>query len=231
MTPPVPIIVLGTGGNAREIVETLRDIDESPLVPERYECVGLLDDNEARWGQFVDGVPILGPLASAREFAHCRFVNGIGSPANFWKRAAIVASTGLDPDRFQTLVHPTATVARSAKLGRGVVLFQHVTVGVGAVLGDHAIVLPSSVVSHDCVVGAQTCIAAGVRISGDVRIDDACYLGSGASIRGGVRIGTGSLVGIGSVVLADVDPDTVVAGVPAKRLRSVRPVTEPAAAR
>lgn len=42
------------------------------------------------------------------------------------------------------------------------------------------------------------------------------WIGNNVIIRGGVHVGTGSIVGAGSVVTHDVDPYTVVAGVPAK---------------
>jgi acetyltransferase-like isoleucine patch superfamily enzyme len=45
-------------------------------------------------------------------------------------------------------------------------------------------------------------------------------IGSGAVILGGVTIGEGALVGAGAVVTRDVEPGTVVAGVPARLLRS-----------
>jgi acetyltransferase-like isoleucine patch superfamily enzyme len=45
-------------------------------------------------------------------------------------------------------------------------------------------------------------------------------LGSAAVILGGVRIGEGALVGAGAVVTRDVAPGEVVAGVPARALRS-----------
>jgi acetyltransferase-like isoleucine patch superfamily enzyme len=44
-------------------------------------------------------------------------------------------------------------------------------------------------------------------------------IGSGAVIMGGVTIGEGALVGAGAVVTKDVEPNTVVAGVPARLMR------------
>jgi len=46
-------------------------------------------------------------------------------------------------------------------------------------------------------------------------------IGSSATILGGITVGEGAMVGAGSVVTKDVEPHTVVAGVPAKMLRKV----------
>jgi acetyltransferase-like isoleucine patch superfamily enzyme len=45
-------------------------------------------------------------------------------------------------------------------------------------------------------------------------------IGSGATILCGIRIGEGALIGAGAVVTRDVPPHAVVAGVPARPLRS-----------
>ncbi len=52
-----------------------------------------------------------------------------------------------------------------------------------------------------------------------VVIEDDCDIGAGAVILPGVTIGRGSVIGAGSVVTKDVEPFSVVAGVPARLLR------------
>jgi UDP-2-acetamido-3-amino-2,3-dideoxy-glucuronate N-acetyltransferase len=48
-------------------------------------------------------------------------------------------------------------------------------------------------------------------------VERGAALGSGAVILGGIRIGAGALVGAGAVVTRDVQPNEIVAGVPARR--------------
>lgn len=50
-------------------------------------------------------------------------------------------------------------------------------------------------------------------------IEDDVWLGIGAIILDGVTIGKGSIVGAGSVVTKNVDPNTIVAGVPARVIK------------
>jgi acetyltransferase-like isoleucine patch superfamily enzyme len=51
-----------------------------------------------------------------------------------------------------------------------------------------------------------------------VVIEDDCWLGAGVVVVDGVRIGRGSVVAAGAVVTRDVEPYSVVAGVPARRV-------------
>jgi UDP-2-acetamido-3-amino-2,3-dideoxy-glucuronate N-acetyltransferase len=52
-------------------------------------------------------------------------------------------------------------------------------------------------------------------------------IGSGATILGGVHIGEGAIVGAGSVVTKDVPATTIVAGNPARIIRTVKPDASP----
>ena len=56
---------------------------------------------------------------------------------------------------------------------------------------------------------------------GDIVIEDDVWLGMDVTVLGGVTIGRGSVVATGSIVTKDVPPFTLVAGVPAKEIRSI----------
>jgi acetyltransferase-like isoleucine patch superfamily enzyme len=65
---------------------------------------------------------------------------------------------------------------------------------------------------------------------GRIVIHDNCFIGSGATIMPGVTIGPTAVVAAESVVTADVSPNTVVGGVPARVLMSVEEYAERALA-
>jgi sugar O-acyltransferase (sialic acid O-acetyltransferase NeuD family) len=218
MRHPTRVLILGTGGNSIDILDTLQDVNALAAHPV-YECRGFLDDNAALWGTRIHGVPVLGPLASAPEQPECALVNGIGAPSNFWQKEAILAKTGAPLERFLTLLHPSASVSRTATLGRGVVVFQHVVITSNVKIGHHVILLPNTVISHDDVIGDYTCIAGGVCVSGQVTIGRSCYLGTNSSVIGNVAIGDRCLIGMGSCVLRSLPPNSVVVGNPARLLR------------
>ena len=54
-----------------------------------------------------------------------------------------------------------------------------------------------------------------------VRICRRAWIGAGATILSGVTIGENSVVGAGSVVTHDVEPNTIVAGNPARLIRRI----------
>jgi acetyltransferase-like isoleucine patch superfamily enzyme len=57
-----------------------------------------------------------------------------------------------------------------------------------------------------------------------VTIGDDVWIGHGCKIMPGVTIGEGAVVGAGSIVTRDVPPFTLVAGIPAKAVRDLRPI-------
>ena len=60
----------------------------------------------------------------------------------------------------------------------------------------------------------------GITANGIV-IEDDVWLGAGAVITDGVRVGKGAVVAAGAVVVENVEPHTVVGGVPAKLIKKI----------
>jgi len=215
------IVILGTGGNSLDILDTILEINER-AGRQVYECVGFLDDNQASKDKLFRGVKVLGPLAAAEDFQGCGFVNGIGSPANFYKKESIISGTGLALEEFRSIIHPTASVSATAEIGPGTVIFQNATITSNVRIGSHVVILPNSVISHDVAIGDYACITGGVCISGGATVGRSSYLGTNCSIIGNIKIGDCCLIGMGSVVLGDVADNSVVVGNPAKFLRHTR---------
>ncbi|HUU09803.1 MAG TPA: acetyltransferase [Phycisphaerae bacterium] len=222
MRHPKPLIILGVGGNSIDVLDAINEINARGRTP-AYACIGFLDDDERLWGTSVHGVPVSGPLESAAEHTDAGFVLAVGSPSNFWRREAVAARVGLAAERYETIVHPTASVSRMSRLGPGTIVLQNATVASNVEVGRHVMILPNSVLSHDVVVGDFTCLAGGVCVSGRVSIGRSCYLGTNCSVIDGVAVGDGCLIGMGSVILADVPAGSVYVGVPGRFLRPTCP--------
>ena len=60
-------------------------------------------------------------------------------------------------------------------------------------------------------------------VSAPIRIGNRVWIGSHSTILPGVTVGDGAVVAAGAVVTKDVPPNTVVAGVPAKVVKTIVP--------
>lgn len=107
-------------------------------------------------------------------------------------------------DVFQTDIHP------AARFGRGIFL-DHAT---GLVVGETAVVEDEVSVLQNVTLGG-TGKESGNR---HPKVRKGAMIGAGAKILGNIEIGAGARVAAGSVVLRPVEPNTTVAGVPAKAI-------------
>jgi NDP-sugar pyrophosphorylase family protein len=142
-------------------------------------------------------VQVLGLLKSTPKYPDVYFVHGIGTEHSFWQKAPIIAKIRIPLDRFETIVHPTASISRIATLGKEAVVLQQVTIANQACIGPHVIILSNSMISYDTVTGDYSCITGGRCISGLVTMGHNSYLGTNSSIIGEVKIGHGCLIGMG----------------------------------
>ncbi|GGO17230.1 putative acetyltransferase EpsM [Microbispora rosea subsp. aerata] len=211
-----PLLIIGAGGFGRETAQLVHAINDAEPT---WELLGHLDDDPRKHGAVVDGVPVLGGTAEAVRRDDARVVVCIGSPRDYGSRARMVARLGLPPDRYATLVHPSASVSRTSRIGPGSIVLAQTVLTAAVTVGAHVAIMPHVTLTHDDVVGDFATLASGVRLAGGVRVGPGAYVGAGALVRETLTIGSHSLVGMGSVVIRDVPPEQVWAGVPARFIR------------
>lgn len=93
----------------------------------------------------------------------------------------------------------------------------------GVEIGDRVYTSPFTqiiAVNHVFDDPDQPFVDQGITAEG-IQIEDDVWIGSGAIITDGVRIGKGAVVAAGSVVTQDVPTHSVVAGVPARKIRDI----------
>lgn len=126
----------------------------------------------------------------------------------------------------------TTNVAASWRVGRScfinapcaIDLNAPVTFGDRVVIGFGVTIITGSHQMHD-----PDC-RAGALVARPVTIEDGAWVAANAILLPGVTIGAGAVVGAGSVVTRDVAPHTLVAGNPARFVRTLKPAASAAAA-
>jgi sugar O-acyltransferase (sialic acid O-acetyltransferase NeuD family) len=200
------LLVLGAGGHAKVVIDTAR--------AQGWSVYAAVDDNPSLWGHPIEGVPVLGSLETAAGWQGWAII-AVGDNRT---RYAVSQRYAL---RWATLIHPTAWLSPSAKIGEGTLVAAGVVVQPEAQIGRHAILNTACSIDHDCVVGDWVHIAPGARLAGGVHVDEGALVGIGAVVLPNIRIGAWSVVGAGAVVTREVPPHAVVVGVPARLIREV----------
>lgn len=117
-----------------------------------------------------------------------------------------------------TIVHGSRlTVGRDTFINRDCVIQADAPV----IIGEQVHLGPGvriTTVSHEIGPSHRR---AGHRYTRPVTIGSGAWIGAESQILPGVSVGAGAIVAAGSVVTADVPPDTVAGGVPAKTIRSL----------
>jgi sugar O-acyltransferase (sialic acid O-acetyltransferase NeuD family) len=212
------LVIIGAGGTSREIADAVDDINRREP---RWNLVGFLDDDAAKQGTSVDGIPVLGTIAATAD-NDAQFIIGIASWRNPEARRGIVVRLGLPPERYATIIHPSALISSHAVIGAGTAILQNVVITPGTIVGDHTLILQNVTMAHDQVVEDCVTIASGATVAGSVRLRAGCYLGAGCTVMNGVTVNGGALVAVGAVVMNDVPAGRTVAGNPARPLPNLR---------
>jgi sugar O-acyltransferase (sialic acid O-acetyltransferase NeuD family) len=215
--PGGDLVVVGAGGLGRETVETVRAMS---AVGALWRLPGFLDDDAALLGRCAEDVPVLGGIGELKHLPNTSVVVCTGRPDNYLSRPRIIKMLGLPAERYATILHPTAAVSASSRIGPGSVLLAHAVLTAAVGIGSHVAVMPHVTLTHDDIVEDFATLASGVRLGGGVHIGQCAYLGAGALVREGRAVGVCALIGMGSVVLRDVPACEVWAGIPARYLRS-----------
>jgi len=210
------VVVYGASGHGKVVADILRAcgieiagfVDDDPLKTRNESCPKVLGD-----GKWLAG-----------RAAHEPIVVALGVGDNFARRAVAerCSTAGI---QLLTAVHPSATVAPSAKISRGAVIMAHAVVNPDAVIGCGAIINTAAIVEHDCHVGDFAHLSPRTATGGHVHVGDLAWLGIGSTVIPGIRVGTGSIVGAGATVVHNVVDWVVVIGTPARILKMLQPRT------
>jgi sugar O-acyltransferase (sialic acid O-acetyltransferase NeuD family) len=198
-------------GSARVLLDIIRCGGD-------HDVVGFLDDDPARAGLRIDGLPVMGGSGRFAELA-AEGIEGIAFAlgANRARHALLerARAAGLQPI---TAIHPRAVVASSVRIGAGVWMAAGAVVNPGASIGDGTVINTGATIDHDCAIGDYANISPGCHLSGRTIIGRYAFLGTGAITLPDAEVGDDAIVGAGAVVLTQVPAGATVVGVPAQAI-------------
>lgn len=182
------------------------------------DVIGYVDDDPAKAGTVIDGLPVLGGVESVTQHPDALLVVCAGKGASRRAIVARLARLGVGPERYASVIDPSVHVPSTCSIGVGSILLSGTVLTADVQVGAHVVCMPRVVLTHDDVLGDFATLAAGAVLGGTVHVGEAAYIGMNASVREGRRVGAGSTLGMGSVLLTDQPAETIWAGVPARQL-------------
>ena len=207
------IILLGSGGFAREVVWLL---EENNKVKPEWNILGYLSEEPV--GKEVGSYPVIGKdawlLNRGREtYAVCCV--GDGSQ----RKRIVEQFKGNSNVIFPNIISRDVVIAESVKLGVGNIIAKSSILTVDIKLGNFNIINLDSTIGHDCQIGNFVTINPGAHISGNVTLCDGVTIGTGATCIQGITVNENTTVGAGAAVVRDLEPNVVAVGIPAKALK------------
>ncbi|MCI0707698.1 MAG: UDP-3-O-(3-hydroxymyristoyl)glucosamine N-acyltransferase [Ignavibacteriae bacterium] len=176
--------------NGEVVGDSTKDITRVAKIEEARagELTFLANPKYERFLSSTKASVVLVSKAQQLDLAHGKDANGapafirVEDPYIGFLRVLDLLTPKVDP--FPEGIHPSAIIAKSAKLGKNVVLGANVVVDEGAVIGDE------TKISHGCIIGKSVQIGAGCLLYPRVTVYHQCRIGSRVIIHSGTVIGS-----------------------------------------
>lgn len=186
-----------------------------------YSVAGFFDDNEEKIGSLIFGKKVLGKVEEL--FAdNLTGVNVVVAIGNNRVRNNLLKQVREKGGATPTLIHKTVTITKNVEIGEGVYIQPNVTLWTSVKIEDNCVISPGVVVAHHSTLKEGSFVSTLSGVGAGITIEEEAFLGMAVTVVTGVKtVGRGSVVGAGAVVIRDVPPGVVMAGVPAKKLRNI----------
>jgi len=207
----VNLVIIGAGGLAREVYDlAMVCYEDNP----DFSVKGFLSKETSN----IEALGYPKALASSADYQIEEgdvFFCAIGDVKRRKKVVERILEKG---GRFINLIHPTASISPSVKLGVGIAIKSYCVISSDVSIGDFTYLQSSVIMGHDVKIGKYCQINSLSFFAGYAEIKDCVTVNAGAKLIQNVKVEDNAVIGMGSVVLTKVKEGTTVFGMPAKRI-------------
>lgn len=205
------LVIIGAGGFAREIYDLANVCFQGDA---GFKVKGFLSDGPSNI-EAMRYPPVLSTVAGYDVQPGDVFFCAIGKVSDRKKTVTLILDKG---GTFINLVHPTAVISPSVRLGVGVGIKAFCVLASDVIVGDFTFLQSSVIMGHDVQVGKYCQVNSFAFFAGYSKVHDLVSINAGAKLVQNTVVEENAVVGMGSVVLNKVKAGTTVFGIPAKRI-------------
>lgn len=198
------IIILGKGGHARSVVDTIEREG-------KYQIAGYIVNDEGS-GEIPEEYPIIGSDESLLEL----YDNGIHYAAigigylgkgnlrrNLYERLKKIGYS------LPVICDPSAIVSSKAKIEEGTFIGKSSIINAATTIEQACIINSGAIIEHDCHIGAFSHVSVGTILCGGVRIGEEVFVGANATVIQEINVGNKVTIGAGEVLKKNIDDNMI----------------------
>ena len=178
--------------------------------------VAFFDNTPNKINKKIYGIPVIGDIGKISEFEDEKidvFHVTIGHNKARFDIYNELEAMGL---QFLSIIHPTAIISSSAKIGKGCFIGANAVIQNNVDINDYSIINTGAIIEHDNVIGKAVHIAPSACTAGKVTIHDLSFIGIGALVIPEITIGYGAFINAGVLVKKNVEDGLTMVGYTAK---------------
>ena len=211
------MLIAGAGGHALDVLDALASIGDLP------EHLYFYDDTDSKTVLVHNRYPIIKSIEEAKRSLSSSndFYIGVGDPLSRYALYQKMKSAG---GALKSLKSNSAWISPHVFNIQDCDIFQFSIIGAKVNFGLGVLINARTNVHHEVTVGEFTEISPSATILGKATIGSFCQIGSGSIILPKRKIGSNVIVGAGTVVTKDIPDNSVVVGVPGKKIKELAPL-------
>lgn len=185
------------------------------------DVVGFLDDDSKFADQNVRGIPVLGGVSALETLKETHGVEAVYCPLGNNKLRVKFLTYARDLGyKIPNFIHPSVIISPNVTIGEGVYILLGSHIMPHTVIKDFVMISMNVNVAHHNVLEDGVFLSTGCNFGASIHAHKYAYCGIASTIMTGLHeLGEDCLIGAGAVVIRDVEPKAVMAGVPAKVLK------------
>lgn len=214
------VLIIGGEGNGGVIASCVED-NRDKFKDFEWEVAGFINDFEK--GKSINGYPVVGGTDEISKYLEedYYFVYAIHMIGRNVKSEEVFLNLNIPNERFATIIHNNAFVAKNAKLDPGVFVMSNSYIGPAAQIGYCTLIMANVMIGHNTIVGPLCHFSVGSIASSYISIGKVSDVALGARVLEKRRIGNYAVAGANSLITKDIPDFEIHIGSPAKFLKRV----------